>query len=164
MASRPSQSEDLLCVAAALDGRPEAFGEIVKRYQDRIFNTIFRMLGDYEEATDLTQQTFLKAYMSLDRFGGRSSFYTWLYRIGVNATLDERKKRSRRPRITDHVVAVTAGRDARRMSDGTRSRAMTATAPASSAIFACPASTTSMMTPPSSISAKPRLTSCVPVS
>jgi RNA polymerase sigma-70 factor (ECF subfamily) len=120
MASRPSQHEDLKWVAAALDGRPEAFSELVKRYQDRIFNTIFRMLGDYEEATDLTQQTFLKAYMSLDRFGGRSSFYTWLYRIGVNATLDERKKRSRRPGFTDHVVAVTADRDGRRTSNSTR--------------------------------------------
>jgi RNA polymerase sigma-70 factor (ECF subfamily) len=120
MAWRDSQSEDLRCVADAREGRSEAFGDIVKRYQDRIFNTIYRLLGDYQEAKDLTQQAFLKAYMSLDKFRGNSSFYTWLYRIGVNTALDERKKRSRNPQVLSESFAMSADEDARRLdgSDG----------------------------------------------
>ncbi len=97
MASPSNQAEDIRSVAAARNGHPGAFDDIMRRYQDRVFNTIFRLIGDYQEAKDLTQKTFLKAYLSIDRFRGNSSFYTWLYRIGVNTTLDERKKRSRSP-------------------------------------------------------------------
>ena len=53
MASREVQMEDLRCVAATRDGYPDAFGDLVRRYQDRIFNTIYRLLGDYEEAERL---------------------------------------------------------------------------------------------------------------
>ncbi len=95
--SRETQMDDLRCVAAVRRGEPGAFVEVVRRYEDRLFNTVLRLLGDYEEARDLTQQTFLRAYSSLERFRGDSSFYTWLYRIAVNVTLDERKKRSRAP-------------------------------------------------------------------
>ncbi len=97
MASPGNQAEDIRSVAAARNGHPDAFDDIMRRYQDRVFNTIYRLIGDYQEAKDLTQKTFLKAYLSIDRFRGNSSFYTWLYRIGVNTTLDERKKRSRSP-------------------------------------------------------------------
>ena len=115
MASREVQMADLRSVAATRDGHPDAFGDIVRRYQDRIFNTIYRLLGDYEEAKDLAQQTFLRAYMSLDRFRGNSSFYTWLYRIGVNAALDERKKRSRNPHLVGDSIALASGDDGRRV-------------------------------------------------
>jgi RNA polymerase sigma-70 factor (ECF subfamily) len=103
--------EDLNCVAAALDGRAEAFTDIVRRYQDRVFNTIYRLLGDYQEAKDLTQQTFLKAYLSLDRFQGHSRFYTWLYRIGVNAALDERRRRARQPAFLSDSFAPASEED-----------------------------------------------------
>jgi len=114
MGSPSDPIDDLRCVAATREGHAEAFSDLVRRYQDRIFNTIYRLLGDYEEAGDLTQQTFLRAYMSLDRFKGASSFYTWLYRIGVNAALDERKKRARNPRPMSNSVMLTTGADARR--------------------------------------------------
>ena len=92
--SRTAQMDDLRCVSAVRRGETDAFGEVVRRYQDRLFNTILRLLGDHSEAKDLTQESFLRAYVSLDRFRGDSSFYTWLYRIAVNVTLDARKKRS----------------------------------------------------------------------
>jgi len=114
MASPSDPIDDLRCVAAAREGDSEAFADIVRRYQDRVFNTIYRLLGDYEEASDLTQQTFLRAYMSLDRFEGASRFYTWLYRIGVNAALDERKKRARNPRPMSDSAVLTTADDARR--------------------------------------------------
>jgi RNA polymerase sigma-70 factor, ECF subfamily len=115
MASRDSQAEDLKCVAAVKGGRAEAFGDVVKRYQDRLFNTIYRLLGDYQEAGDLTQQAFMKAYLSLDQFRGGSSFYTWLYRIGVNTALDERKKRSRNPQVLSESFAMSPDEDTRRL-------------------------------------------------
>ncbi|HUV38472.1 MAG TPA: sigma-70 family RNA polymerase sigma factor [Planctomycetota bacterium] len=114
MTSPDDQMLDLRSVAATRDGHSEAFGDIVKRYQDRMFNTIYRLVGDYQEAKDLTQQTFLRAYMSLDRFKGMSSFYTWLYRIGVNASLDERKKRSRQARPMGDAFGETMATDGRR--------------------------------------------------
>jgi len=113
--------EDLKCVRATRDGNAEAFADIVKRYQDRVFNTIYRLLGDHEDAKDLTQQTFLRAYMSLDRFKGASSFYTWLYRIGVNAALDERKKRPRRARPMGDAFAETVDTDTRRPTSAANS-------------------------------------------
>jgi RNA polymerase sigma-70 factor (ECF subfamily) len=115
MASRESQAEDLKCVAAVQGGQAQAFGDIVRRYEDRVFNTIYRLLGDYQEAKDLTQQAFLKAYLSLDKFRGSSSFYTWLYRIGVNTALDERKKRSRSPQVLSESFAMSPDEDARRL-------------------------------------------------
>jgi len=115
MASRDSQVEDLKCVAAVKGGRPDAFGDVVKRYQDRIFNTIYRLLGDYQEAGDLTQQAFLKAYLSLNQFRGGSTFYTWLYRIGVNTALDERKRRSRTPQVLSETFIMSPDEDARRL-------------------------------------------------
>lgn len=112
--SRPAQTDDLRCIAATRQGHADAFGEIVQRYQDRVFNTIYRMLGDYQEARDVTQQTFLKAYLSLERFRGGSSFYTWLYRIGVNTALDERKKRSRDPSFLSDEFVMASEEDGRR--------------------------------------------------
>jgi RNA polymerase sigma-70 factor (ECF subfamily) len=99
-ASRDAQMDDLRCVAAVRKGQLDAFSQVVRRYQDRLFNMILRLMGDYEEAADLTQQAFLKAYESLDGFRGDSSFYTWLYRIGVNVTLDARKRRARSPEVS----------------------------------------------------------------
>ena len=121
MASPSDPIDDLRCVAATREGDADAFADIVRRYQDRVFNTIYRLLGDREEASDLTQQTFLRAYMSLDRFKGASSFYTWLYRIGVNAALDERKKRARTPRPMSDSAVLTTGEGAQRPGGSSRS-------------------------------------------
>ena len=115
MASADCQLEDLKCVADVKDGRAQAFDDVVKRYQDRIFNTMCRLLGDYQEAADLTQQAFLKAYLSLDQFRGSSTFYTWLYRIAVNTALDERKRRSRSPEVLSESFAMSSEEDVRRL-------------------------------------------------
>jgi len=66
----------------------------VERYQGRVFGLALRVLRDEEQARDVVQDAFLKAYGSLDRFEGRSGFYTWLYRIAMNLCLD-RKRRER---------------------------------------------------------------------
>ncbi len=66
-------------------GRISAFEELVLRYQDNIFNLCYRFLGDHQEAEDLAQITFLKAFRAINKFRFESSFSTWLYRIGVNS-------------------------------------------------------------------------------
>ena len=103
-------SEDLGYLRKCRAGNAEAFGSIVRKYQDRIFNLSYRLLGDFEEARDVAQATFIKAFESLDRFKGTSAFYTWLYRIALNSALDARKARSRRPRrIVEDLDELAVG-------------------------------------------------------
>lgn len=82
-------------VALARGGSYEAFEELVRRYQRRIYSLVYNMTGHREDAEDLLQEIFVKAYRSLDRFKGDSSFFTWLYRIAVNHTINFLKKRKR---------------------------------------------------------------------
>ena len=77
-------------------GRTEAFGELVEQYQDRIFNTCWRICGSLEDARDITQDAFLKALTSISDFHGKSAFYTWLFRIAVNMALSHRRKMKHR--------------------------------------------------------------------
>jgi RNA polymerase sigma-70 factor (ECF subfamily) len=68
------------------------FGELVRRYQDRIYNTCWRICGHAEDARDLTQDAFLKALDCIGEFGGRSAFYTWLFRVAVNLAISHRRR------------------------------------------------------------------------
>lgn len=76
---------------------PEAFGELVSRYQDRIFGVAVRLVGDREVAADIAQDTFLRAYRSLKSFRPDARFAPWIYKIAVNLCLDERRVRAVRP-------------------------------------------------------------------
>ena len=82
---------DLVSRITAGDG--EAFGAIVERHEDRLYNTIYRLVGSAEDARDVLQDVFVKAFENLDRFRGGSSLYTWLFRIAVNTSLSHRRKR-----------------------------------------------------------------------
>ena len=62
----------------------KTFDDLVAAYEKRIFNVIYRILGDYEEAADLTQETFISAFKGFERFRGDSKIYTWLYQIAIN--------------------------------------------------------------------------------
>jgi RNA polymerase sigma-70 factor (ECF subfamily) len=76
-------------------GQTAAFGELVRRYQDRLFNTVYRLVDSTEDAQDVVQEAFLHAYQSLDRFKGDAQFFTWLYRIAVNSAISlQRKQRT----------------------------------------------------------------------
>jgi len=74
-------------------GRTSAFGELVRRYQDRLFNAVLRVVDNAEDAADVVQDAFLNAYQSLNSFKGDSEFFTWLYRIAFNAAISLRRKR-----------------------------------------------------------------------
>lgn len=89
-----ASDEDLVVQAAG--GKSEAFETLVGRYQDRVFNTLSRMCGSSEEAEDLAQETFLKAYRALGSFRQGSTFYTWLFRIAVNTAFSRRRQDGRR--------------------------------------------------------------------
>ena len=80
-------------VRRARHGDLRAYDELVKRYQERIYATIYHMTSNHEDANDLAQESFIKAYSALKSFKGGSSFYTWLYRIAVNKTINFLKQR-----------------------------------------------------------------------
>ncbi len=85
--------DDLALVAATRRGDVESFGILVRRYQDRLYSTLLRLSGCAEDARDLLQDAFLRAYEKLGHFHGESNFYTWIYRIAVNLALSDRRRR-----------------------------------------------------------------------
>jgi RNA polymerase sigma-70 factor (ECF subfamily) len=87
-------SEEAL-VRQAQAGEEAAFAELARRHQQRVYATIFGLVRNHADADDLAQDTFLSAYRSIGGFRGGSSFYTWIYRIAVNLTMNHIKKRSR---------------------------------------------------------------------
>jgi RNA polymerase sigma-70 factor (ECF subfamily) len=87
---------ELELVKRAQQGELEAYDELVKRYQERIYATVYHMTSNHEDANDLAQDSFIKAFQALKSFKGGSSFYTWLYRIAVNKTINFLKQRKNR--------------------------------------------------------------------
>lgn len=83
-------------VARAREGDTGAFDLLVRRYQRRIYALAYHMTSHHQDADDVVQETFTKAYRSLRRFHGRSSFYTWLYAIASNLSLNLLRRRKRR--------------------------------------------------------------------
>jgi RNA polymerase sigma-70 factor (ECF subfamily) len=83
---------DLEAVSRAAEGDHDAFRVLVERYQDRAYGLALRVMRDEEQARDVVQEAFLKAYRSLDRFEGRSSFYTWFYRVVMNLCIDAKRR------------------------------------------------------------------------
>src|SRR5207245_11711135 len=93
-AQRVHESEDeKLLIEQAQKGDREAFEQLGRRHDRDILRLAFHMLGNREEAREVFQETFLKAYRSLSRFRFESSFYTWVYRIATNVSLDHLRKR-----------------------------------------------------------------------
>jgi hypothetical protein len=86
-------TDDRRLIADCLAGHTPAFGDLVRRYQDRLFNAVLRVVDQPEDAADVVQDAFLNAYQSLNSFKGDSEFFTWLYRIAFNAAISLRRKR-----------------------------------------------------------------------
>jgi len=96
----PSQEDDVQLVAKAREQDLAAYAQLVQRYQSRIYGLIYNMTSNREDAEDLVQDVFVKTYKSLSQFKGHSSFYTWVYRIAVNQTINFLKKRNRWPQLS----------------------------------------------------------------
>jgi RNA polymerase sigma-70 factor (ECF subfamily) len=93
MESNETPDEELL--ARAKGGDPSAFDELVVRYTPRLYGLVYNMTSNHEDTADLLQEVFAKAYRSINGFLGKSSFYTWIYTIAVNRTINFLKKRNR---------------------------------------------------------------------
>lgn len=89
---------DARLVEEARQGNRESFGELVRRYEDRLIRVILRFVRDRDLAEDLAQETFLRAYERLEQFDPSRRFGPWLFRVGVNLTLDYLRRRKRRGR------------------------------------------------------------------
>jgi RNA polymerase sigma-70 factor, ECF subfamily len=95
-------------ISECLAGRPEAFGTLVVRYQDRLYHTMMGMLGSTEDAHDATQDAFVHAFSRLETFRGQSAFYSWLFRIAVNAAVS-RMRKSRRTHVSIDAAREQTG-------------------------------------------------------
>jgi RNA polymerase sigma-70 factor, ECF subfamily len=91
-------SDDSQLIEEALNGHSEAFGQLVLKYQDRLFNTVFHVVGHAEDARDIVQEALVQAFLKLDSFRHDSAFYTWLYRIAFNVAMTQ--KRRKRPTVS----------------------------------------------------------------
>ena len=92
-------SDDASLIAATLAGDTAAFGRLVREHQDRLYNSLLRVLGGgkaaADDAADIVQDAFVQAYTKLDSFRGNSAFYTWLYRIAFNLAMSQRRREHR---------------------------------------------------------------------
>ena len=84
--------EDLAIVRKVQDGDVDAFDALILKYRERVYSVIYNLTSNREDASDLTQESFIKAFQSINRFKGKSSFFTWLYRIALNTSLTYLRK------------------------------------------------------------------------
>lgn len=96
-------------VEKARNGDVEAFGQLVRRHQQRIHRVVLHLLKDTAEAEDVTQEAFIRAYRALDRFDGRSEPFTWLYRIAINLALNSLRSRRTSPARDTRLDGVPDG-------------------------------------------------------
>jgi RNA polymerase sigma-70 factor (ECF subfamily) len=92
-------------------GDLEAYDDLVRRFQERIYATIYHMTGNHEDANDLAQETFIKAYQAIGSFKGDASFFTWLYRIAVNRTINFLKQRRNKNNLSLNDLDINAEHD-----------------------------------------------------
>ena len=103
-----SKDEDSVLIQAVLDGDPSAYRGIVERYQGRIYSVVYGMLRNPEDAKEVSQEAFVKAYHKLSTFRLESKFYTWICRIAINLSIDLLRKKKRRDHTEfDEGIAAT---------------------------------------------------------
>ena len=100
------EEEDLLSVQRCLEGDRSAFGEIVDKYQKKMFNVVMRIVNDYDDAEDVTQAAFVKAYEKLGSFDPKYKFFSWLYRIAVNESLNLLNQRKNLEGLDESMVST----------------------------------------------------------
>lgn len=111
LSTETNQPDDRTLVASASQGDLSAYDELVRRYQPRIYSLAYNMTSSKEDAEDMVQDVFVKAYSSLKSFRGTSSFYTWIYRIAVNRTINFLKKRKKKQALSLNDVDEAVERD-----------------------------------------------------
>jgi len=104
-------TEDVELVQRSKKGDMSAYDQLVRRYQERIYATIYHMTSNHEDANDLAQETFIKGYQALKSFKGHSGFYTWIYRIAVNKTINFLKQRKNKIHMSLNDLDFNAEND-----------------------------------------------------
>jgi RNA polymerase sigma-70 factor (ECF subfamily) len=107
----PEGPDEAVLVRRARQGDLAAYDDLVRRYQERIYSTVYHMTANHEDANDLAQEAFIKAFQALKSFKGGSSFYTWVYRIAVNKTINFLKQRKNRSQMSLDDLDVNAEHD-----------------------------------------------------
>ena len=110
-ANTPEPVDEQLLVKRARQGDLAAYDELVRRYQERIYATVYHMTSNHEDANDLAQEAFIKAFQALKSFKGGSSFYTWVYRIAVNKTINFLKQRKNKVHLSLNDLDFNAEND-----------------------------------------------------
>lgn len=100
------EHEDNELVRRCLEGNPEAFEVLVEKYQKQIFNVAYRMCHNYDDAKDITQAVFVKSYEQLNRFRPKYKFFSWIYRIAVNETLNHLKSKRPAEELDPNLVSA----------------------------------------------------------
>jgi RNA polymerase sigma-70 factor (ECF subfamily) len=101
--------EERELIARVQRGEKDAFRDLMAPYQKKIYSLLYGMVWNREDALELTQEVFIKAYRSIKGFRMASSFYTWLYRIAVNLALDFRRQRASNPELQKEVDPPNGG-------------------------------------------------------
>ena len=112
MDSPLDQLDDGALVRACLSGRREAFDVLVERHRRQIYQLCYRFVGNHEDASDLAQDVFVRAYRALGGFKGQSAVATWLYRIGVNVCLNRVSVKTPRVEAVDVLERVAGSGEA----------------------------------------------------
>jgi RNA polymerase sigma-70 factor (ECF subfamily) len=107
---------DTALIEDCKQGNPAAFDEFVRRYKDRVYCVVYRFLGNHEDAQDVSQEVFLRAYQGLSQFEGRSKVYTWLYTIAGNLARNRLRDSGRRGR--NKIVRLDEARAEREGAQG----------------------------------------------
>ena len=119
-------SDEKQLIRECLAGRTEAFGELVIRYQDRLFNALSGIMGSPDDARDVAQDAFVQAFQKLKTFRGQSAFYSWLFRIALNAAASQKRRTKRKPASIDAARDQSANDPPDRRPDAVPSHALEA--------------------------------------
>jgi RNA polymerase sigma-70 factor, ECF subfamily len=109
-------TDDAELIDEALAGATGAFGQLVLKYQDRLFNTITHVVGSLDEAQDVVQDAFVQAFLKLESFEREAAFYTWLYRIAFNLAVSRRRRQ--RPTLSVDQTKESSGEEPRSRHPG----------------------------------------------
>lgn len=102
-------NDDAQLIAETLAGQSTAFGQLVRKYQDRLYNTVVHVVGSTEDARDVVQEAFVQAFIKLGTFQQTSAFYTWLYRIAFNVAASHCRRR--RPTVSVEQIRENSGQE-----------------------------------------------------
>lgn len=105
------KDHDHALIEDCMRGDRQALATLVRRYERPVYNAAFRMLGNPDEAADVTQTTFLKAFENLQRFNPDYKFFSWIYRIAVNESINQLNRRKRVTALTEDRAATTPSPD-----------------------------------------------------